>query len=94
MDQEQDLLKELELGEGAKSLLIHPLLQKLLKDLRVQTISSWRRTKMSEAQARENAYLLMLALDTLENHINKLVDTGELAAEKLKRGRKPKPKGA
>jgi len=49
---------------------------------------------MNETQARENAYLLMLALDTLENHINKLVDTGELAAAKLKRGRKPKPKGA
>jgi hypothetical protein len=90
LDQEQALLREQELGTEAKYLLDSPLLQKILKDLRGQTISAWRNTKMNDAPARENAYHLCLAIDLLERHIVSLTETGELATIKLKRGRKPK----
>ena len=95
MDQEQEWLKEVQSGMEAKSLLEAPLLQQILRDLREQTISAWRSTKMSDVAARENAYHLMLATDQLENRLNALVDGGEVAKDQLivKQTRKTKPKG-
>lgn len=87
------MLKEQESAMAAKSLLDHPLLQKILRDLREQTISAWHKTRMNATQQRENAYHLMLAIDQLENQLISLVETGELATERLKRIRKPR-KGA
>lgn len=83
MDQEQEWLKEVQSGMEAKSLLSHPLLQTILRDLREETTSGWRETKMSDTQARENAYHLMLAIDQFENKLNVLVDRGEVARDEL-----------
>lgn len=38
---------------------------------------------MSDTQARENAYHLMLAIDQFENKLNVLVDRGEVARDEL-----------
>lgn len=95
MDLEQEWLKEVQSGTEAKYLLEAPLLQKILRDLREQTISTWRETKMNQVDARENSYHLMLAIDLLENSLRAYQDGGEVAEEKLKtrKPRKTKTKG-
>jgi hypothetical protein len=95
MDQEQEWLKEVQLGEEAKCLLDSPLLQKLLKDLREQTTSTWHKTLMREVDARENAYHLMLAIDLLENRLKGLDDAANVAKERIATKRaKKKPVGS
>ena len=95
MDQEQEWLKEVQSGMEAKSLLDSPQLQRILRDLREQTISTWRSTKMNQTQERENAYHLMLATDCVENALNAAFDSGEVAKinlSKLKEERTHKKK--
>jgi hypothetical protein len=70
---------------GAKTILESAAFQKAFDDLQGQYILTWRNSKPAEAQLREDAYMMLRALDELKANLKSAAAAGGIVTFNLRR---------
>lgn len=86
-----DLEINLQRGDRARLLLEDELLIEMFKKIEEDCFREIRSTTVGESEIRENAYLILKAMDILKTKLRSIHDTGKMAEVQIKRrGRPPK----
>ena len=71
--------EELRRADEAKRLLDNPLFQEAFKTIREELIKHLLNTRVAEEMERDRLYITIKALDLVEQHIQSVLETGQLA---------------
>lgn len=81
---EPKLRGDVDRAARAEALLRDPLIVEAFESLETQFVSAWKESAINDAEARENIYRLLQALDALKGHFRQVLEDGKLAKERLK----------
>jgi hypothetical protein len=82
---EVQIQEALDISVGAKSILESNTFNKAFADLEAQYIATWRKSKPAEMRIREDAYLMLRALDELKGNLKAAASAGGLVSFNLRR---------
>ena len=71
--------EELRRADDAKRLLDNPLFKEAFKTIREELIKHLLNTRVAEELERDRLYITIKALDLVEQHIQSVLETGQLA---------------
>jgi hypothetical protein len=71
-------------AEAARVLMESPTLQKAFKELAALYTATWRGTAIDEVAKREDAWLMMRALEQVHGHLKAKIAGGNVAAFNLR----------
>ncbi len=80
-DRRVELLEVVQLGMAARSLIDSPMTQRILTDLRADSISAWRRAESSAL--RDEVWYFAKAVEAFGQRLEALVEDGEMAQMEL-----------
>lgn len=72
--------EEIARGETARQLLENPLCQEVFTHIETLWLDAIRSSKPSQKEQREDAYHVLLGLDTFKAALTTILNTGKLAA--------------
>jgi hypothetical protein len=82
---EVQIQEALDTSVGAKSILESNSFNKAFADLEAQYVMVWRKSKPAEQRIREDAYMMLRALDELKANLKSAAAAGGLVSFNLRR---------